>query len=109
MTLVAVLWASPGFAADPEGTSSPPVDPEAREDPALGVPLPSPEVSPDEETPEMRRLRNQIARDREAIKELISNPETDADVLGDPRLRELAERVAHQQEELEALRHEPSP
>jgi hypothetical protein len=57
----------------------------------------------------MRRLRNQIARDREAIKELISNPATDVEVLGDPRLRELAERVAHQQEELEALRHEPSP
>ncbi len=57
----------------------------------------------------MRQLRLQIARNREEIKELISNPGTDTDVLGDPRLRELAERVAHQQQELEALRHEPSP
>ncbi len=91
------------FAADPEEPA------QAAEAAPPTAPTPDVAAEPGEETPEMRRLRLQIASDREAIKELSSSPGTDTDVLGDPRLRELAERVAHMQEELEALRQEPSP
>ena len=61
-----------------------------------------------DDTPEMRELWEQIRDDREEIKRLISAGST-AQILPDPRLREVAERLARHQAELEALRSGTEP
>jgi hypothetical protein len=50
----------------------------------------------------MRELREQIREDREEIKRLISDGGASV-ILPDPRLREVAERLARRQAELRAL------
>ncbi len=55
-----------------------------------------------DDTPEMRQLRQQIGEDREEIKRLISVG-SPRQILPDPRLREVAERLARRQAELQLL------
>ena len=55
-----------------------------------------------DDTPEMRQLRKQILEDREEIKRLISTG-SPRQILPDPRLREIAERLARRQAELQLL------
>ena len=55
-----------------------------------------------DDTPEMRELREQIREDREEIKRLISDGAASV-ILPDPRLREVAERLARREAELRAL------
>ncbi len=56
----------------------------------------------------MRELREQLRADREEIKRLISDGGARA-ILPDPRLREVAERLARRQAELQALGRGATP
>jgi hypothetical protein len=57
----------------------------------------------------IRELETQIARDREALKQIITQSAGGAAAADDPRLREIAERLPRLQAELEALRNETRP
>jgi hypothetical protein len=55
-------------------------------------------------------LEGAIRRDREALKDLISQGQWEGPELAkDPQLRELAQRLAKQESDLAALRHSGSP
>ncbi len=71
-------------------------------------PVTTPEVDPRED--EISELETLIARDKETIKDLISQRRPmGEDLVADPRLREIAERLPRLQSQLEALRGETSP
>ncbi len=78
--------------------------------PAFGPEASKGRALPDPPPPsadEMAELEEQILRDRETLKDLISRQGLDsAEFTADPRVREIAQRLPRLQAELEALRRE---
>ncbi len=88
--------------------------PPALQQPAVPkrTPFPTPpSVAPlEENADEISELEKLIARDKEVIKDLISHGRPSGeDLLADPQLREIAERLPRLQSELRALRGETWP
>lgn len=62
------------------------------------------------DSPEIARVKEQIAADRERIKQLLAEPGADGETLaGNAELRETGERLSRKQAELEGLRSESNP
>ncbi len=73
-------------------------------------PTPASVTALEENADEISELEALIARDKEVIKDLISHGgPTGEDLLADPQLREIAERLPRLQSELSALRGETWP
>jgi hypothetical protein len=93
---------SPPEPSPPALELAPPPDParELFEEPVEELPA----------RPEIRELEERIERDRELMKNLISQSGVQGrELLEDPRFRELAERLPRLQSELDALRDETTP
>jgi hypothetical protein len=95
-------------AAEPaaEPAAAPPTEPAPE-------PAPLPPVDAGLEpgdSPEVARVKEQIAADRERVKQLLAEPGADGGTLaGNAELRETGERLARKQAELEGLRSESTP
>jgi hypothetical protein len=108
-------------SAAPETTDAPPAplaEPGA-EPTASPAAEPAPEPKPlppvdaglePGDSPEIARVKEQIAADRERIKQLLAEPGADGETLaGNAELRETGERLARRQAKLEGLRSESNP
>jgi len=74
---------------------------------SMGTTLPDP---PARSVDEIAELEEQIRRDRETLKDLISREGLKgSEFTNDPRVREIAERLPRLQAELDALRREAAP
>jgi hypothetical protein len=107
--------APPAPAPESTTTSAPepagePAAPPATE-PAPEPPLPPVDAGVEPgDSPEIAQVKEQIAADRERIKQLLAEPGADGETLaGNAELRETGERLARKQAELEGLRSESNP
>lgn len=100
--------ATPREPAAARSAEPPPTEPEP--DPyAAPYDLEFEPPEPAVESAEVRELMARIEEDRREIKRLISRTAEGREILPDPHLREVAERLARREAQLEALRAEQSP
>ena len=100
------------YALPPPAPRDAPPQPPAQQPAILALPPPAFEDAP-ADSPQhtaVQQLEEQIARDQEELKRLISDPSRQASQLAtDERLREIATRLQRLQSELDALREAPTP
>ncbi len=100
------------YALPSPAPRGPPPQPPAQQPAMLALPPSAFEDAP-ADSPQhtaVQQLEEQIARDQEELKRLISDPTRQANQLAtDERLREIATRLQRLQSELDALREAPTP